>query len=146
MNPINFIQNSEQLASSGQPTQNEIQEIADLGYSTIVNVALSSSDNAIAHEGDIVTNAGMSYIHIPIQWESPRIEQFELFASVLRKLDSQKVWVHCALNMRVSAFIYLYNVLHLGISDEDAKSQLNRVWQPNPIWSDFINKTIQRLG
>ena len=138
MNAVNFIKITENIASSGQPSATDFTEIASLGYDTIINLALTTSDNAIADEGDIVTELGMSYVHIPVQWQQPTLEQFQLFVAVMQQQYRRKVWVHCALNMRVSVFLYLYNTLCLGMAEEAALSTRSQVWQPDEIWSQFI--------
>ena len=138
MNIINFLQLTENIASSGQPCETEFIRIKDLGYSTMINLALTSSDNAIVNEGDIVTELGLSYVHIPIQWQKPTLEQFQLFAAVMQQQNQRKVWVHCAFNMRVSVFLYLYSTFYLSTPEETALQKLNQVWQPNDIWSQFI--------
>ena len=139
MNIINFVQVSEDLASSGQPTEADFKKIAKLGYTAIINLALSTSDNAIPNEGDIVTELGMTYIHIPVQWQNPMLEQFEVFATIMRQLSGKKIWLHCALNMRVSAFLYLYSTLYQNLPKNVASQKLSEVWQPNEVWSEFIS-------
>ena len=126
MDIINFVQISDNIASSGQPSEADFTQIAYLGYKTIINLALATSDNAIAIEGDIITELGMSYLHIPIQWQKPTFEQFQLFVAIMQQQQHKyKVWVHCALNMRVSAFLYLYSALYLNISEKIALQKLN---------------------
>lgn len=48
------------------------------------------------------------------------------------------VWVHCAANMRVSAFLGLYRVIKQGWERASAFALLQGLWQPNDIWSSFI--------
>jgi len=114
-------------------------DIAERGYQIIINLALSTSDNAIPTEGDIITSLGMFYIHIPIQWKNPTFSQFQQFATIMQQQSNQKVWVHCALNMRVSVFLYLYNTLYLNVPEKIAIQKLNQVWQPNEVWLQFID-------
>ena len=140
MDIINFVQFTDSIASSGQPSKEDFVRIAALGYNTVINLALVTSDNAIVNEGDLVTKLGMSYLHIPIEWERPTLEQFQLFATIMEQQSRYKVWVHCALNMRVSAFLYLYNRLYLNTAEHLALQKLNQVWQPNKTWSQFITK------
>ncbi len=52
------------------------------------------------------------------------------------------IFVHCAMNMRVSAFVYLYRHLILGIPMSVANDSMLTVWQPNPIWQKFIETAI----
>ncbi len=49
-----------------------------------------------------------------------------------------RVWVHCAANMRVSAFLGLYRVLRQGVAPEAAFDLMHDLWQPNEVWSAFI--------
>ena len=52
--------------------------------------------------------------------------------------EAGRVLVHCAANMRVSAFIGLYRVLKKGWRKEDAFALTDSVWKPNEVWSRFI--------
>ena len=139
MDVINYLEVSEHITTSGQPSAEDFATIASNGYQTVINLALSSSDNALVHEGDIVTGYGMTYLHIPVQFDRPQTAQFELFAQVLQHQAEDRVWVHCALNMRVSAFMYLYNILYRKLPETEAQQLLQRVWQPNPAWAQFID-------
>ena len=143
MDVINYLEVSEHISTSGQPSAEDFATIAKIGYQTVINLALSSSDNAIVHEGDIVTRLGMTYLHIPVQFDRPQTAQFELFAHALQQQAEDRVWVHCALNMRVSAFMYLYNTLYRKLPEADAQQLLQQVWQPNPVWAEFIG-TVQQ--
>lgn len=142
MNVKNFLKVDGLLATSGQPNSEQFKKIAEHGYCCVINLAMPDSDNAIANEGQLVTELGMKYVHIPVEWESPEIEQFEFFKTVLEKLKDKKVWVHCALNMRVSSFIYLYRILSENENSDVALARLNEVWCPNAIWKNFIERVL----
>jgi protein tyrosine phosphatase (PTP) superfamily phosphohydrolase (DUF442 family) len=137
-----FLKISDTIASSGQPTQEQFQAIKAAGYQVIVNLALPESPNALKDEKQIVESQGMQYVHIPVVWENPTIENVKEFFSVMEANTDKKVFVHCAANMRVSAFMYLYRYLHQGISDEDGKKDLQKIWIPNEIWQKFIEQVI----
>ena len=126
MKILNYEKVSDLLHTSGQPRQEEFQLIANLGVDTVINLAMPDSDNAIADEGFLVTSSGMNYFHIPVVWEQPGVDQFELFASLLTHHRQRKVWVHCALNWRVSSFIYLYRVHCLGGDPDEAYKALTQ--------------------
>ncbi|MBI1731474.1 MAG: protein tyrosine phosphatase family protein [Gammaproteobacteria bacterium] len=141
MNIINFAQLSDTLSTSGQPAAADFQSIAGQGFGTVINLALPSSDHALPDEGAIVTGLGMNYVHIPVRWEAPRVDQFQRFAGLLRQLDNEKVWVHCALNMRVSCFVYLYRRHELGWAEADARRHMDAIWDPRnyPAWAEFVD-------
>ncbi|MGN5484577.1 hypothetical protein ACLJB4_09830, partial [Campylobacter coli] len=62
---------------------------------------------------------------------------------VMEAIADKKVFVHCAANMRVSAFMYLYRRLYKGISNEEAKKELHQIWIPNELWQNFIQQFIE---
>jgi hypothetical protein len=45
--------------------------------------------------------------------------------------------------MRVSAFMYLYRIIHEHINTEEAKQDLQKIWQPNETWQQFIEKVVE---
>jgi protein tyrosine phosphatase (PTP) superfamily phosphohydrolase (DUF442 family) len=138
----NFLKISDTIATSGQPTSDQFSAIKKAGYEVIVNLALPESSNALKDEKQIVENQGMQYIHIPVVWENPTLENVTEFFHVMEGNADKQVFVHCAANMRVSAFMYLYRCLHQGISDEDAKKDLQKIWIPNETWQKFIEQVI----
>jgi hypothetical protein len=109
-----------------------------LGVHVVINLALPSSSNALPREAELVTGQGLSYMHIPVVWEKPELSQLQLFFDVLDVLKGRTVWVHCAMNMRVSASIYLYRKLRLNEDGDAASYPMRLVWEPNETWRSFI--------
>lgn len=141
MNILNHIQVLDNLHTSGQPNPEEFEQIRDAGVATVMNLAMPDSNGALENEAHLVTSFGMNYVHIPVQWENPQEEQFELFRSILTKqLPRKIVWVHCAMNWRVSSFVYLFKINELGIDRQAAYSDLLKVWSPNDVWEQFIKR------
>ena len=127
------------LWTSGQLSERDIASLPTLGIEVVVNLALPTSSNALAGEAELITRRGIAYIHIPVEWEQPQPQQFRQFVGVLTSFAGHKVWVHCAKNMRVSAFVYLYRKLILGNDEKDAAFPMREIWTPNPIWQAFID-------
>lgn len=130
-------------ATAGQPTPEQFSAIKDSGYQFVINLALPESMNALPNEKEIVENQGMEYVHIPVVWENPTLENATQFFDVMEAIADKKVFVHCAANMRVSAFMYLYRRLYKGISNEEAKKELHQIWIPNELWQNFIQQVIE---
>ncbi|MBW4527823.1 MAG: protein tyrosine phosphatase family protein [Phormidium tanganyikae FI6-MK23] len=137
---LNFVQINDRLATAGQPTIEQFTEIKNAGYDIVINLAVPTSEGAIANEREIVESLGMQYFHIPVIWENPTIDDFDQFSNVMQTHADQSIFVHCAKNMRVSAFVYLYRRSHEGISEEQAKAQMNKIWRPNPTWQAFLDR------
>lgn len=51
----NYRATGEQLGAAGQPTQDQFYAIRDAGFEAVINLALPTSDNALANEGGTVT-------------------------------------------------------------------------------------------
>ena len=135
----NYVRVSEDIATSGQPGRGDFHEIADAGYSAVVNLATGTSPDAIPDEGDVAAAAGMAYYHIPVVWTEPELSDLDRFFSVMDSLGEKKVWVHCVLNMRASAFVYLYRLINLRVPEEEASAPMDEVWEPDEIWRGFID-------
>ncbi len=134
---------SETIATAGQPNQDQFPSILDAGFEAIINLALPTSDNAIPDEGSIVTSLGMAYFHIPVDFQFPRAQEFDTFCQLMQAYERRKIFVHCAANMRVSAFILLYRVNCLGVALHDAQTDLHAIWQPTEVWSQFIQSQLK---
>lgn len=144
MDAVNTVQIFDGLWTSGQLSEKDIQQLPGLGFDTVINLALPTSTNALENEATLVTNLHMNYFQIPVEWELPEVEQFLLFAKIMQALEGRKIWLHCAMNMRVSVFVYLYRKFILHESDELACAQMDKIWTPNEIWQEFIVEVSQK--
>ena len=135
----NFVQVSERIASSGQPDDHEFKFIASEGYKSIINLAMPNSENAIPEEGNIVTALKMMYVHIPVPFDAPDKTHLQNFINVMGALSEQKVWVHCVVNYRVSAFLYQYWRIVNNSTPEEARKVMLSSWEPNEVWQQFMS-------
>lgn len=136
--PVSFT-----VSTSGQPTPEQFADIAAAGYSLIINLATPASSNWNEQESAIAANLGMEYVGIPVDWENPTLSDFDELADLLDANPERKIWVHCAKNMRVSAMMYLYHRLRKGYTQESARRYLEQIWQPNQVWQNFIDATME---
>jgi protein tyrosine phosphatase (PTP) superfamily phosphohydrolase (DUF442 family) len=146
-NIINFYQITENIGTGGQPTIGELAKIAEANYSVVVNLAMHDSDNAISEEGDIVSSLGMKYIHIPVPFEAPTSDHLKNFFNVMDSFEDKKVFVHCAVNARVSAFMHQYLTLKKGVSSDQASSPLLNQWLPtmDTNWKSIMELEIEEI-
>src|SRR4051812_128497 len=134
------------LGTAGQPTPEQLRVVREAGFEAVVNLALPTSDNALAHEGSVVTGLGMSYVHIPVDFKNPAAQDFHAFCRVMDAFEGRRVFVHCAANMRVSAFLFLHRVLHQKVPVAEAERDLHAIWQPDEVWSRFIRNQFESGG
>jgi len=134
---LNYIKINENLSTSGQPSPDQFKVIADTGFSSVINLAMPDSTNALPDEGGFVSEHGMNYFHIPVAFDAPTINHLHLFLKLMKILEGEKIWVHCALNWRVSAFMYHYQTSVLKLSEDTCVPMLDS-WQPDDIWQEFL--------
>ncbi len=142
---LNFIKINELISTSGQPKIEEFEFIAKEGFEVIINLALNTSSNAFENEDKIVSSLNMSYIHIPVDFENPRISDLKLFLNILQALGANKVWIHCAKNYRVSAFMYVYHKYILHTPFEEIDLSIFEKWQPSLVWQELMKVQLEDL-
>ena len=130
----------ENLVTSGQPAFDELELIAKAGFKVVINLALTDASNVLVGEDRRVLELGMDYINLPILFDRPSYTQALRALELLKTLHSQKVWLHCALNMRVSSLMYIYRVHHLMVDEIEAQGFLNQIWIPNADWQLMIEQ------
>ena len=139
-NIFNYLKLSELIATGGQPTENQLSLVKNSGYQVVINLALPTSENALPDEKTSVESLGMKYINIPIDFNNPTVENFDRFCEVMQEHQQQPRFIHCAANLRVSAFMYLYRTIYQDLDRETALEDLNKLWQPNETWQKLIEQ------
>ena len=134
----NLLRLSPRLTTSGQPTEEQFAAIARAGFESVINLAMPASTYALPNERELVAAQHMEYVPIPVVWEAPRFEDFARFAAALDERNERRVFVHCAMNMRVSAFMFLHRTLVEGVPAVEAEHDLHRIWEPDETWRAFI--------
>jgi protein tyrosine phosphatase (PTP) superfamily phosphohydrolase (DUF442 family) len=87
----------------------------------------------------------MHYVHIPVRFEHPTADDLRRFLEAMDEHASRRVFVHCAANMRVSAFLGLYRVLRLGWDEDRAFALMREIWEPDAVWCAFLGQAL-RVG
>lgn len=141
----NYRQITPSLATSGQPDERELAEIAAAGYQVVVNIALHDDPRySLDDEEGTVRALGMRYVHIPVRFDAPTDADLQQFFQAMAQNAGAKVWVHCAANKRVSAFLGLYRHLRENVPLDDAFALQRDIWEPNEVWSRFISNALRR--
>lgn len=139
----NFRQYSSQFASAGQPTAEQFSTLRDAGFERVVYIGFTDNPNAVANADQVVKQLGMDYIHIPVDWANPTKRDYYVFADAMQRDPERKTLLHCQVNARATAFSFLYRVIHEDVPIDQAKSDMNTVWQPNETWRDLIFEVLE---
>ena len=143
---VNFRAYSAQFASSGQPTVDQLALLRDAGFERVVYIAFSDHDNSLPSEDRLVKELGLEYVHIPIEWSAPTVDDFNLFAGAMQQSSTKKTLLHCQVNYRASAFSFLYRVIYNDVPVAAAMADMNSVWTPNETWRDLIFEVLRANG
>jgi protein tyrosine phosphatase (PTP) superfamily phosphohydrolase (DUF442 family) len=139
----NYLRLSERVATAGQPRAEQFPAIAAAGFQVVINL-LPVPAEGIPNEAELARELGMEYVSIPVVWKQPTAENFAAFVAAMQTHAQKRVFVHCAANMRVSAFMYLYRTLYERVPPETAAADLHRIWVPNAVWKPFIEEIVAR--
>ncbi|MDD5263759.1 MAG: protein tyrosine phosphatase family protein [Candidatus Bipolaricaulis sp.] len=133
-----YVRVSGTLSTGGQPTAEQLRSLAGEGFVAVVNLGLLDPSYCLADEAGLVAALAMEYHPIPVKFDDPHEEQFLEFAAVMDRLSGRRTFAHCAANKRVSCFVALYMESREGWSAEQGDAFVQRVWEPDTVWSAFV--------
>lgn len=133
---------NDQLLTGGQPTEEQLKSAAEEGFKTVINLATINPRYSLKDEAGLVQSLGMTYYHIPVEWEHPTESDFQAFEAVMQQRTPGKTLIHCAANFRVTAFYALYGLKHLGWTEAQAEAFRASIWEgsDHPVWEKFISE------
>jgi uncharacterized protein (TIGR01244 family) len=138
-----LLQIDDRLATSGQPSEAQLAQVAAAGFDVVINLALHDDPRySLPDEAGTVRSLGMDYVHIPVQFKAPTLGDLAQFCAAMDAAHGRKTYVHCAANLRVTCFLGLYRVLRLGWDKDAAFEPMRRMWQPDEVWSAFIDQAL----
>ena len=71
------------ITTSGQPTEEQLADIHALDVRHIVNLGLHTHEKALPDEAASVSRLGMTYIHIPVDFQNPTDGDFDQFCAAM---------------------------------------------------------------
>ena len=133
---INWREIDDRVTTSGQPTEEQLVELANAGVTTVINLGPHWNKGALDDEPASVEALGVRYIYIPVDFDAPTRDDFDRFCAAMRATDGERLHVHCIYNARVSAFFYLY-AKEAGDADV-AFTRMDGIWRPGGVWATLI--------
>ena len=112
----NFLPIDARIGTAGQPTEDELREVAADGYRAVVNLGLLNPEYCLPDEAGLVASLGLQYRHIPVNFDAPAIADFEAFVAQMDAWSGERVFVHCAANFRVSSFMLHVHTKGIGVA------------------------------
>lgn len=130
--------NSINMISSGLPSDKEFKAFKKVGVSHVIDLIPGNRSEEIA----LLNTLDLNYYNIQVEWQNPTIDNFLEYVTAMNlNLENDNITLtHCKLNWRGAVFTYLYKITQLKVDENIARAEMESVWQPNPIWSDFIEE------
>jgi len=142
----NFVQLTENFGTAGQPSADQFSIIAENGYLHVINIGMPDHPDALSNEGELVSGLGMNYVHIPVPFDNPTPEHISLFCNLISQIKRDKIFIHCIMNHRVSAFMYHYLSKVEKRNESDSRSIIFQKWDMEPAWKKVMSWSATDLG
>ena len=121
-----FAQVESTIACGGSTTPEAIREIGRMGFKSVVNLRLASEEGArVDDEGAVVRAAGMKYVHLPFNIQSPDPKLVDNFIAAVSGSANTPAYVHCAAGGRAAALWMIKRVKVDGWTVERALTEAN---------------------
>ncbi len=128
---VNFTRVNATIACGGAAQPEAFAELKRQGFASVINLR-TPGEPLVDTEAQIVANAGLSYIHIPLTGASPEPEQIEKFLREVQKPENQPAFIHCGSGSRVGAVWLIKRVVVDGWDVAKAEEEAAAIGLKNP--------------
>jgi uncharacterized protein (TIGR01244 family) len=121
-----FAQVETTIACGGSTKPEAIREIKNLGFKSVINLRLASEEGAqVEAEQAAVKAAGLNYVHLPFNAQSPDPHLIDNFIAAVTRPANTPAYVHCAAGGRAAALWMIKRVLADGWDQARALEEAN---------------------
>ncbi|MGQ4646445.1 beta-lactamase hydrolase domain-containing protein [Lyngbya aestuarii] len=110
---------SDELAISGQVTLTELQQIAQQGFKSVLNLCSPDEEDFLIEEQEQVYLLKLHYRNLPLKTEAINQESISQVLQQIKELP-KPVLVHCNNAMRSSAVVLIYLAMRQGATFDQA--------------------------
>lgn len=110
---------NDELSIAGQITLNQLQQIADEGYKSVLNLRLANETGLLANEQEKTELLGLYYVNLQTQAENINHQGMSEIYQLITKLPKPTL-IHCDNSIRSAAIVFLYIAIKQGIGFEKA--------------------------
>ena len=121
-----FAQVETTIACGGSTKPEAIREIKNMGFKSVINLRLANEQGAmVEEEGTAVRAAGMNYVHLPFNMQSPDPRLIDNFIAAVSAPANTPAYVHCAAGGRAAALWMIKRVKADGWPEARALEEAN---------------------
>ena len=126
------------VACAGATTPEAMRAVKDMGFRSVVNLRESSEANAnIEAESAAATAAGLRYVHLPLNRESPDPAVADRFLLAARDPANLPMFIHCASGNRAAAMWAIKRAVIDGWPMERAMAEAEKLGLEHEPWKQF---------
>lgn len=114
-----FREITDELAIAGQPTFDELQQLAEAGYRSMVNLRSPDEIGFVDDEQQKTEFLGLRYVNIPIQIKTFSLDDVSQVIQQLMQLP-KPILIHCDNGIRASTIVLVHLAIKQGTRAEDA--------------------------
>lgn len=115
-----------ELAITGQPTFDELQQLAEDGYRSVVNLRSPDETGFLEEERQKIEYLGLRYVNLPIQIRNLNLDHLIPVIQTLVSLPKPTL-VHCDNGIRSSIVVLVQIAIEQGIRAEDALQRVEKL-------------------
>ena len=126
------------IACGGATTPEGVAELKKLGYNSIINLREASESGAnVEAEAAAAKEAGVNYVHLPMNGQSPDPVVADKFLEAVKVPANQPVFVHCASGNRAAAMWMVKRMVVDGWDADRAGTEAAALGLSNPALKKF---------
>jgi uncharacterized protein (TIGR01244 family) len=135
---------NEQLTVAGQLTPEQLQQAAEEGYKSVLNLRSPDEGGFLSDEGQLAEALGLQYVNIPVK---PSEMNDELTGKVLQQIDQlpKPALIHCASGMRAGVMAFMNVATREGMTPQrvfDLAHQVGFNCDANPQMKQFFEQYV----
>ncbi|MEH1944412.1 MAG: sulfur transferase domain-containing protein [Nostoc sp.] len=114
---------NDELAIAGQITLDQLKQIADEGYKSVLNLRFLDETGLLANEQEKTEFLGLYYLNFPTKIEDINYQGTLHICQTITTLPKPTL-IHCDNSIRSAAIVLLYIAIKQGITFENALQKI----------------------
>lgn len=120
---------NDQISVGGQPTEDDVQTLAQQGFKSVVNFRTDNEDDQPLSphaEGEAAKAAGLAYLHVPVSMKEMGPELVDQFREQFPDLP-RPVFAHCKTGKRAGAMVMMDMAVAQGMTGDQTLAEAEKV-------------------
>lgn len=134
---------NEKIALSGQLKPSAYKKLAGKGFKAVINLGTDKEGVNIAAEKKLAEEAGLKYIHIPVDANNPQNSSADEFIKVVREELNNPILICCGSANRAAAMWMIYSVVEEGKNEQNALIEAQKAGLKSEVMKKFVENYIK---